>query len=122
MKTIEYLKEIPYLLRARNADQWSVVLGSIYELDKNNKTEAFARNKDRFALLDEMKTPFYMCFLKKYIKDQLNIMNYSHKENNLTDMQKLDLARTVRRVEKKDMYYSQVSMSASQAKARDWNM
>ncbi len=120
METIEYLKEIPFLLKAKRSKQWSATFASNYLADKENKTNAFARNTDRFGMLKDMRTPFYMHFKKKYILDQLTIMNYSHKENNLTDMQKIDLAKTYKRVEKKDAHYSDVPMTASEAKRKSW--
>ena len=100
--------------------QWRDVLNLIYNADNDGVINSFDRKHDRFYLLSCMKTPWYMWRKKKHILDLLNIMNLSHKENNLTDMQKVELSRTTNRVIKKESSYSDINLTASRAKGTDW--
>ncbi len=106
METIEFLRKIPFMLKAKEADQWSDVFAALYELDKQGKITSVNRGKDRFYLFNRMQTPFYMWRKKRHLRAILEFMNKNHKVHTLSKPEKVSLSRSATKIENKQ--YSDV--------------
>ncbi len=101
METIEFLRKIPYLLKAKEADQQSELFVLLYEREKAGKVTAFKRGSNRFYLFDRLETPWYMWRKKRHIKAMLNFMNDNHKISNKSPKEKIVHSRSATKIERK---------------------
>ncbi|MCP4988502.1 MAG: hypothetical protein GY928_21360 [Colwellia sp.] len=101
METIELLKKIPFMLKAKEADQWSDVFSALYDLDGKDKISSVARGKNRFYLIDRMQIPFYMWRKKRHLKDILQFMDKNHKVHKLSKPEQVKHSRSATKIEKK---------------------
>jgi hypothetical protein len=101
METIEFLRKIPYLLKAKEAELESDELQNAYEREKAGLTNVYARGKNRFYPIKRLKTPFYMWRKKRHILSMLDFMDKNHKVQNLSQSEKISLDRQATRIKKK---------------------
>ena len=118
MEVLNFIKSIPFVLKAKESAMESDELQNAFDRELQNLTTVYARNKNRFYPVKRMKTPFYMWRKKQHVLDILNIMNLSHKENNLSTPQKEELAKLSARVDRKS--YSDIPMTSTRAKTTNW--
>ncbi len=101
METIKFLQQIPFMLKAKEAEQWSEVFMSLYSKEKAGSITAFNRGTNRFYLLDRMQTPWYMWRKKRHIKAMLNFMNDNHKIHEKNPKEKVAHSRSANKIENK---------------------
>lgn len=121
MKILDFIKTIPFIMRAKNPDQLAYLLNKAYSDDLLEKTNVFDRDTDRFYLIKTWGVKNPIGWLgKRYILKILDIMNKTHKPELLTSKDKVKLDKQVKAVDRS--VFSRSVMSGSEARSNEWNI
>lgn len=119
MKTLDFIKSIPYIIRAKNPEQLQYLLLKAYTDDNLDKTTVFARGTDRFYIVKTWGVRNPIGWLaKRHVLKALDLMNKSHKPELLSTKDKINLDKQVKSLNRS--LFSN-SISGTQARNADWS-